>query len=394
MKRVLLLSCGTGQGHHSCARAIQEYFEARGVSCEQLDPLGFISEKFAGFMSWGHSFMYRYVPGLFRWGYRYSEEHPEALQVDSDAYQLMASGADGLYQHISDGGFDTVVCTHTFAAMMLTQCLKDHLMPVTSAFVATDYTCYPGLEACRLDYYFIPDDKLAGHFIRCGVPPARVIASGIPVRQAFLTHADKRAAKGRLGIAPERRHLVTAGGSMGAGPMAKLLKAVSARLGGDMEVSVLCGTNEDLRAALKWQYGQRETIHITGYTNQIPLYLDAADLYLTKPGGISVTEAAAKGTPMAFVNAVAGCELYNMDYFVEMGAAVSAPTPEELAEKSVALLRSPAELYRMENALSQYRQPNGAELIFQKLSKDGCDEQHGNDRLPPIQAQQTEYAGV
>ena len=162
----------------------------------------------------------------------------------------------------------------------------------------------------------------------------------------------------------------------------------------DMEVSILCGTNQELQEELAWKYGQQEKIHIRNYTDQIPLYLDSADLYLTKPGGISITEAAVKCVPMAFVNAVAGCELYNMDYFVDMGAAISAASPEELAEQSICHLQSPAELCRMENALRQFQRPNAAERIFQELSKGVCDETYGYGGLPPVSAQQAEYARV
>ena len=369
MKKVLLLSCGTGQGHNSCAMAIQEYFESQEVSCELLDSLTFISEGFAGFLSWGHSFMYRYVPGLFRWGYRFSENHSEAFQEGAKVYRLLASGAAGLYQYIADGQFDTVICTHALSAMTLSHCLKVHPLPVKTAFVATDHTWYPGLDACDLQYCFISDDKLAGSYIQRGAAPAYVIASGIPVHQNFWKCADQKSAKRQLGISSEHKHLLVMGGSMGAGPIVKMLRVISDQMPDHVEVSVLCGTNWELRKWLELQYRSQENIHINGYTDQMSLYLDSADLYLTKPGGISITEAAVKCVPMALVDAVAGCELYNMDYFVRMGAAISAASPGELARQCVELLDSPGRLGQMEQALRQYSQPNGAKRIFQELSK-------------------------
>lgn len=95
--------------------------------------------------------------------------------------------------------------------------------------------------------------------------------------------------------------------------------------------------------------------------------MDSADLYLTKPGGISITEAAVKCLPMAFVNAVAGCEQYNMDFFLNMGAAITADTPKKLAVKSMKLLRSPTERHDMEKCLQEHKPPNGAECIYKEL---------------------------
>lgn len=371
MEKVLLLSCSTGQGHNACAEAIKEYFEAHDVECEIMDSLTFISKQFAGFLSWGHSFIYRYVPGLFRWGWQLSETHSGAFQEGAKIYKIMASGAESLYQYIAAGQFDTVISTHALSAMTLTHCLKIHPLPIKTVFVATDHTWYPGLDACNLQYHFISDDQLAGCYIQCGASPAYVIASGIPVRQSFWTHTESKAAKERLGIASEHRHLLVMGGSMGAGPIVRMLRVISGQLPDDAEVSVLCGTNWELRKWLELQYRHQKNVHIRGYTDQMPLYLDSADLYLTKPGGISITEAAAKCVPMAFVDAVAGCERYNMDYFIRMGAAVSAASPVELAERSIDLLCSPLELGRMVQALREYQQPNGAEHIFRELSKRG-----------------------
>ena len=80
MNKVIILSCNTGQGHNSCAEAIRETFEDRGVRCDIRDGLAFVSPGVSRFVSWGHSFMYRYLPGFFRWGYRVNEEHPGFLK--------------------------------------------------------------------------------------------------------------------------------------------------------------------------------------------------------------------------------------------------------------------------------------------------------------------------
>ncbi len=79
-------------------------------------------------------------------------------------------------------------------------------------------------------------------------------------------------------------------------------------------------------------------MRVIGYTKFIPLYMDSADLFLTKPGGISVTEASAKALPMAFINAVAGCEQYNMDIFIRHGFAFTNTYVKELAESCVTAL--------------------------------------------------------
>lgn len=369
MEKVLILSCSTGQGHNSCAQAIKEYFEAQGVSCDFRDSFQFISERFARFMSWGHSFIYRYLPGLFRWGYSYSKNHPAVFHKKSGIYKLLTAGAECMYQYLSDNQFDTVICTHVFSAIMLTHMLRKHPLPIQTAFVATDYTCHPGMDAVDLQQYFIPNAQLLEDFAACGIPKERMAATGIPVRREFLEQTDKGKARLELNIGMESRHLVMMCGSMGCGPMARLLKQMAPILPKDAEISVICGTNKRLYAKLRYRYETNSKIHIIGYTNQVPLYMDSADLYLTKPGGVSITEAAAKNLPMAFVNAVAGCEQYNMDFFVNMGAAITAASPMTLAKDSLGLLCSQLTRRVMERALQKYHHQNSAKIIFNALNE-------------------------
>lgn len=372
MEKTLILSCSTGQGHNSCAQAIEEYFEKYGVDCDILDALDFISVGISKFISWGHSCMYRHLPKVFQWGYRYSEVHPEVFGEHSGIYKLLTAGGERLYTYIVENQYDTVICTHVFSAMILTHILKAHPLDVKTAFVATDYTCSPSTEASDLEYYFIPDGTLYEEYEKSGISRERMIVSGIPVRSVFNKQVERADAKRLLGIKADHRHLLIMCGSMGCGPVSKMVKRISKRMPLDMDVSVICGTNGALKRKLEKAAGRNDRIHIIGYTSEISLYLDSADLYLTKPGGISVTEAAGKHLPMAFVNAVAGCESYNMKFFLEKGAAVTADSPVKLVEECIRLLYSDEERIRMENALWEYRQPEGAAGIYWEMKGGVC----------------------
>lgn len=369
MKKVLILSCSTGQGHNSCAQAVKEYYETRHMNCEIQDSLDFISKRISGFLSWGHSFVYCHMPWMFRWGYRQSEKHPAVFKEGSFVYRMLTSGADCLYRYITVGDYTTVICTHIFSAMMLTHMLKKHPLSIKTAFVVTDYTCYPGTNSCGLQKCFIADESFTNDFVHMGVQREKIIAAGIPVRRAFYNYTEKADAKRLLGIRSNSKHLLIMCGSMGCGPIAKMMKQISKEMKSDMEVSVICGTNKRLFKRLSRRYKQKAYIHVIGYTNQISLYMDSADLYLTKPGGISVTEAAVKCLPMAFINAVAGCEQYNMDYFQRRGAAITASSPQKLAQESVTLLSSDTRLCRMENTLKEHMMPDGAARVFMSLNE-------------------------
>lgn len=375
MKNVLILSCSTGMGHNSCAQAVSDYFEEAGVPCRIRDALDFISPEMAAFISWGHSWIYRYLPGLFRWGYAFSEKRPRLFDEKSLVYHFLTSGGESMAEFIREEGFDTVISTHVFSALMLTNALKDHPMAVQTAFIATDYTCSPSTEASDLQHYFIPAEALAQDYIRHGIPAQRITASGIPLRAQFEKHTDKADAKRLLGLPADCRHLLIACGSMGCGPMPKIVRRVSKAMTEDMEVSVICGTNRKLQKRLSRMCRKNSRVHIIGYSNQMALYLDSADLYMTKPGGISVTEAARKNLPMAFINAVDGCESYNMKFFLDRGCAVTADSPKKLVDTCMEILTTWEKRGSMATSLREFARESAAEMIFRELNGGvGCEQ--------------------
>lgn len=403
MKNVLILSCSTGQGHNSCAIAVKEYFDKRDVNCEIEDAFRFISADFYRFMSWGHSFMYRYLPGLFRWGYGYSKKHPGVFQTGSGIYKILTSGAEDMCRYIMEKKFDTVICTHVLSAIVLTHMQKKYPLLLKTAMIVTDYTCYPGMEAIEVQKYFIPDESLTEEFVLNGISREKIAATGIPVCQNFLKRIEKADAKRLLNIYARNKHLLIMCGSMGCGPIDKMVRLMVADLPEDIEVSVICGTNQRLQKRLERKYKGLEKVHIVGYTEQMALYMDSADLCLMKPGGLSVTEAAVKKLPMAFINSVAGCEQYNVDYFVKMGAAIASNSPEELVDQCICILKSKEKLQQMRMAFQSYRQPDGARLVFEfmenmigtkMLREEMAYEGKTCGRLPQIPAEQIKYTGI
>lgn len=361
---VLILSCSTGQGHNSVAEAIREALEAQGEACEIVDALRFISERTARFMSWGHSFVYCHIPRLFTAGYGAAERHTHALEEGSAAYRFFARGAEELYNYCASGGYETILCTHVFSALMYTEAKKKGFLPASSYFVATDYTCSPGTLDSDLDGYFIPDRIVAPQF-----RPKILYPVGIPIRRSFFSTFSQQDAKHMLGIPADHSHILMMCGSMGCGPIEEIVELLMTQMPSHCELTVVCGKNQRLKEQLDAAAGQDGRIHIRGYVDNVPLLMDASDLYITKPGGISTTEAMAKGLPMVLVDAVAGCEEHNMRFFTELGGAVAAKKAEEITALCLMLLNEPEHRRRMSDALLS-RGKNAAQRIAEHICRE------------------------
>ena len=336
--RVLILTCNTGGGHNAVAAALAESFRRLGVSSDTEDGLSFISQKASRFVSKWHTRFYRRYPKLYKAGYMSAENDAESNDRDNPVYRYMARGARRLDRAIQDGGYDAVVCVHVIPAMMMTELRRQHETGPVFCFVATDYTCSPTVGGCTPDICVIPHEELAEEFVSCVIARETLLAAGIPVRAVFRERGDRAAARSELALPPEGRHIVLMSGSIGCGPMADIAAELEKRMERGDFASVLCGSNRQMLYALRRSGFRR--VEAVGFTNRVHRYMDSADVLVSKPGGISITEAGTRGTPLLLADMVGGCETRNQEFFHARGWAETCQ-PEDMADAALALLDRP-----------------------------------------------------
>lgn len=363
--KVLILTCNTGEGHNSSAAAIKEAFQLRDIICDSVDTLGLLSPKVSSFIQHFHINLYRHSPVVFRKSYGFTERHESVFARRSLVYRSLAGGVPKLRDIVLKGEYDTVICVHVFAALMVTELQRRHAMPIHTSLVATDYTCSPSVGSSDVDCYFIPHEDLKEEFILKGIPAQKLVTSGIPIRGAFFEKMEKAQARESLGRGPEQRNVLLMSGSMGCGPVGEMTERLSAQLPADATLTVVCGNNVKLYRELTQE--TRENVQVLGFTRDLPLLMSAADLFLSKPGGISITEAAAKHLPMLLLDVVGGCETRNIEFFQKQGWAVAGQSAEDMADRTVELLGQPEALAERSALLASVFARQPAEAICDHL---------------------------
>ena len=124
--RIFILSCNTGEGHNSAAKAIAEVLTARGIDSEITDGLAFLSPEVSKFISNWHVRIYKRAPLLFNAGYRMAENHDPAPEDASMVYKALSLGAKKLYAALEAGRYDAVVSTHVFASLVMRRVCQDY----------------------------------------------------------------------------------------------------------------------------------------------------------------------------------------------------------------------------------------------------------------------------
>lgn len=363
--KALILSCNTGGGHNSVAKAVQEAIIQNGGSCCTIDALSFFSRRASKFISSCHTRLYRSHARVFNSGYGYAEKRRSSTSTRFN--RLLGPAAKRLNEYVELNEFDCLICPHVFSGMLVTELLNAYLYPnIKTCFIATDYTCSPLAEKCLCDLYFVPSEAVADEFKAVGISEDRLVCTGgIPVKSEFYQTPSKAREKLAHGIPPTVPHALIMFGSMGCGPINELTDNIAACMPEKAHVTVICGTNRRLYRRLSRKWADFPRIHICKYAKNVSALMDSADLFITKPGGISTAEAAAKGLPMLFLNAVPGIEKYNLFHFCGTGGAIAAEDAASAAELCTALLKDGEKLKEMSACIKSTCMP--AQKIYASL---------------------------
>ena len=324
--KILILSCNTGEGHNSCAKALQIAMQRRGITCEIQDTLALVSEGLSQRV--GDAYLFSTRGSLFEFVYKFGG----FVSDNIDAWQSLVYGANRLYakklyDYIKNHHIDVVVCVHLFPAEAITALKRNMLLDVPSYFIMTDYTCIPFLQETDLDYYIIPHEHLIEEFVEKGLPREKIVPIGIPVdEKKFSTRLPQPQARAQIidsifnsNLRLDGNWYLVMSGSMGFGNVEHLIKQLIKDIRPEDSIICVCGRNEGLLRSLQEQFAEQQLVCLLGFTKQVSVLMDASDVIFTKPGGITSTEAIVKNIPLIHTHPIPGLENHNAHFFHQHG---------------------------------------------------------------------------
>ncbi len=364
--KILILSCNTGGGHNSAAKAIKEAFTKKGHTADTKDVLAFGGQKASDLVCDAYIEMVKKTPKLFGEIYKMGSKISQLNQqkgIRSPVYYINKLYQDALEAYIKNNGYDAVVCVHIFAAEAMTNLKKHHKLTIPFYFIATDYYISPMLEETTPNAIFIAHKDSTFTYLNRGIPKKLIVPSGIPVSSQFTTKRDKDKIRKKFGLEPQDKVILLMSGSMGFGDLIDTARYIFDNGNADTKVIAITGHNKKLYKELEKNFDGETRLKLVGFTDKVSDYMDASDVLLTKPGGLSSTEALAKGIAIVHTAPIPGCETENVQFFTEHHLSLCAKDSQDAGRLAVKLLEDEFLRNQILAAQDNYRCPNSATQI-------------------------------
>jgi processive 1,2-diacylglycerol beta-glucosyltransferase len=351
--RILFLYISASSGHQRAADAVRD---AMSLIVPSWDTLGIDAFTYAyptigKLVSRTYLEMLRRTPQL--WDFIY--DNPDVEMATREARELLnLVSSPKMKKLVTRHAPAAIVCTQAVPCSVFAAERRRGRLNIPLVAVVTDFAVHSYWMYDEVDLYCVPSEEVRKSLIKQGIAASRIAVTGIPINPVFLQRSPKRDVKIRLKLDPQRPVLLVMGGSQGMGPMQELIERLNP-LGA--QTVVLTGLNRELFRALTKRFARDRRVHIFGFTRLVHQFMDAAEVLITKPGGLTSSEALAKGLPMIISNPLPGQEERNADYLVRQGVAERADEPTDAAASASALLRSSTKWNRMADRARQLATP-------------------------------------
>ncbi|MCK4257673.1 MAG: hypothetical protein KAX49_01770 [Halanaerobiales bacterium] len=363
MQKVMILSASTGGGHHSAANAISHAFEEIGCKALIVDGIKAVSPLLDKIISDGYESSAKYTPKAFGRLYKLADspymDHEHATLINILLKRR-------LKQLIEEHNPSLIVGTHPFPLIAVARLKETGMINVPVIAVLTDYTTHSTWTQNGVDAYVVGADEMKYLLAEEGVSFNKVYPFGIPVNPDFMKCKDLNVIRQMLKLEDKFTILLMAG-SFGAGNMKDCLCEI-ADIEGDFQVVAVAGRNKTLKEKLESAVrlrGYDDKVRVLGFTRHVSELMSMSDILISKPGGLTTTEALLKQIPIVIPFFIPGQEEENVDFLLNHGLAVKTSRKYTLKVLVQSLMGHPERLKKIKEQMKDYAKPNAANELAQ-----------------------------
>ena len=318
--KVLILYSSYGGGHVKAAEALKEYYENEHSDYELMfiDAVKYTSPELNAMFLKSYVQLSKNLPKAWGKIYDLADKHQSITDLSTLVNKAVAKKFLSL---VTDFNPDIILCTHSFSVDMLANLKRKGLIKSKLGMVITDYFGHSiwVTQPDIVDAFFVAQDIMVNQLEGYSIPSDKVFVTGIPTMKAFSIQHDRNKILKEFGLQDNVfTILFFPGGEYGLSKNTAIFKDIL-RLN-NVQIITVAGKNEKLKEKLeKLSAHSSKKVVILGYTNKIPQILSVSDIVVSKPGGLTTTEAIVTSTPLVITSPLPGQEEHNSNYVLNNG---------------------------------------------------------------------------
>jgi len=370
--RVLVISASVGAGHNQAARAVVDRLREAGphLEVEHVDALNFAGPCFRAWYAGGYALAVSRLPRMYGLGFRMTD-HPDGPRRSlAERRRLWTErlAMRRMSKHILAGRYDLILHTHFLVGPMVARMQDRGLLSCPQAVVVTDNVIHRYWHSANMERWFLSAELDVERLVRWGIGRDRIVVSGMPVQAKWRAELNRSRVLAEWDLPADRPIVLLSGGTdFVCGPVVRIANEL-ARAREDLCVVVLGGRNKKLLGQLAGLGLPGDRLRPVAFTDRLHELVEASSLMITKAGGSTIAECAARGKPMVFLKPVPGQEKGNARYFAAAGAGVVAPSVRETIQRTLELVDDPQRLAAMSQAATALYRP-AAETIADWITR-------------------------
>mgnify|MGYP004494886349 FL=1 len=393
--RVLILSASTGGGHLRASSALKSYILDHDETSvvEIVDTLKYISPILNKTVTEGYEQLAKKSPKVYGAMYKTAnKDHFKAFVVAFN--NLFSKKLLPLFEEFKP---DVIISTHPFSTEMVSNLKESAEVRIPLVCIMTDYAPHKTWINKNVDAYVVSNDDMVDLMVEMGVDRSIIYPYGIPIDDSFCFALDKKKFLDELQLSLDKPTILIMAGSFGVTDVLKIYNNI-VKIDLDFQIIVITGKNRKLyeaferilkapeespRAIAKVSKVISEKLPSTlfsksndrkikkttliYYTNEVHKYMQIADLIITKPGGLTVSEALACNLPMAIFNAIPGQEEENAEFLIDNNMAVKLEKNSTCAKTIEELISNRNKLNQMKTSCENFDKSKSSKQVFELI---------------------------
>lgn len=360
---ILILSASTGGGHMRASKAIEGYMtqQNKDINVKIVDSLLYISPILNKTITGGYVYLATKTPKLYGKLYDLTnKDHKFANFVT----RLNNIFANKLMPLIDDFRPDIIITTHPFPTEMVSRLKSKKEINIPLICIMTDYAPHKAWINDKVDAYIVANDDMVTKMTTQGVDSRCIYPYGIPVDEVFFEEKEKQLVIEELGLDKNLPTILMMAGSFGVSNVFDVYQNII-DIDIDFQIILVTGRNQKLYNHFEEVIGDTtKNTKLIYFTEEINKFMQASDIIITKPGGLTVTEALACNIPMAVFDAIPGQEEENADFLLKHNMAVRISDGNSCREAIVELLKDREKLEDMKEACKSFDKNDSTKNIF------------------------------